>query len=974
MKQLVIITALGLLLVNSGAADDLYKVTLHSHEDAQSLRATGVEALLWVDGGYLVLAEGEQSSLLRQAGLDIGLLASDVQRHELALDRRRDPKNAERFEVIYAADGVRLLRVDPVSLSDPANRSELLEIGNEHLTIEYYPESDVSFSAIPLEGTLQDLVDAVNQDSLYSYVCSLQSYPYREPGTATNIGARDWVYNKFVDLGYDSVMLDPFVVYCSQNEATYCNNVIACKPGVLYPQKHIIVGAHFDAVVASPGADDNGSGVAGVLELARVLRDVDLPMTLVFVAFDSEEWSLDGSHHYVDDALVNGEQIVYMQNMDMIGAEGNDVLADLHYGPIDAYAKIWDQVAQLYTGLSGNLVGSLSASDHYPFQQAGFDVCFVIEHVFSSYYHSAHDSTSYMDFGYMTQIVQATLATVYTAAGYLPPVNFTSVQDPNDGQSLIVNWQYLDPVNIDYYTLLCRRTDNPLDQITYQIEPPDTSLLIEGLIEDKGYYFRIRAYDYDGLTSFNYDYTYGTPSTQIARPLNLAATPLPEAVRVSWTYDPSDLTFSHFAVIRDGSVIAELVDTSYIDNGELGTDVHAYRVVAVDDDGDATDTMSVNPVYMRAANPQPDRILAINRSTYWYSDMVDEAESGAFLREALSPYDYDYLSDTISWLNPHDTSHTDLFDLVNYSLVVVGAECATRDDIGMSPLAGGILDTLAYYMAMGGKVIVFGRWGHTLNMLSSTDYEGGESYDDAYYNLFHIDRHWFTPTYIYMLNTRITADLIGAHSLTADYPQLIWDSSATVAHSRACDYPVLWATGIPSASYCDLRSEELEVIYTYQSRNPASSWENQPVAWRCLESDNPYVFFNIPLSFFERNAAIAALRQAVDDLLGYTTGVGPTASEGLPGTVELSQNYPNPFNPATDIIYTIPQKGHVTLSVFNILGRRVATLVDETKAAGTHIARWDGTSDAGTKVATGIYLYRLQAGDVSEARKMLLLK
>jgi hypothetical protein len=88
----------------------------------------------------------------------------------------------------------------------------------------------------------------------------------------------------------------------------------------------------------------------------------------------------------------------------------------------------------------------------------------------------------------------------------------------------------------------------------------------------------------------------------------------------------------------------------------------------------------------------------------------------------------------------------------------------------------------------------------------------------------------------------------------------------------------------------------------------------------------------------------------------------------------LLQNYPNPFNPATDIQYTLPTDCEVKLVIYNILGQKVRTLVNEHQTAGFKTIRWDGKTDKGSKVSTGIYLYKLQAGEFTETKKMLLLK
>ena len=94
----------------------------------------------------------------------------------------------------------------------------------------------------------------------------------------------------------------------------------------------------------------------------------------------------------------------------------------------------------------------------------------------------------------------------------------------------------------------------------------------------------------------------------------------------------------------------------------------------------------------------------------------------------------------------------------------------------------------------------------------------------------------------------------------------------------------------------------------------------------------------------------------------------------LPCEFELFQNYPNPFNPTTTIRYNLPQRSHVTIDVFNVLGQKVRTLVDREEAAGSYRVSWNGTNSSGRAVSTGVYLYRFRAGEHVETKKMLLLK
>ena len=90
---------------------------------------------------------------------------------------------------------------------------------------------------------------------------------------------------------------------------------------------------------------------------------------------------------------------------------------------------------------------------------------------------------------------------------------------------------------------------------------------------------------------------------------------------------------------------------------------------------------------------------------------------------------------------------------------------------------------------------------------------------------------------------------------------------------------------------------------------------------------------------------------------------------GVPTQFELSQNYPNPFNPVTSIGYTLPTTAKVKLSVFNVLGQEVASLVDGQVEAGYHTVKWDAH-----EMATGVYFYRLEAGSFTATKKCLIVK
>ena len=110
----------------------------------------------------------------------------------------------------------------------------------------------------------------------------------------------------------------------------------------------------------------------------------------------------------------------------------------------------------------------------------------------------------------------------------------------------------------------------------------------------------------------------------------------------------------------------------------------------------------------------------------------------------------------------------------------------------------------------------------------------------------------------------------------------------------------------------------------------------------------------------------------VDDTVevdNEVTGVLEPDSPGRPHTYQLAQNYPNPFNPVTKIRFTVADRQLTIVSVYDLLGREVATLVNEVKEPGTYEVAFDASG-----LASGVYLYRLQSGDFTQIRRMTVLK
>ena len=140
------------------------------------------------------------------------------------------------------------------------------------------------------------------------------------------------------------------------------------------------------------------------------------------------------------------------------------------------------------------------------------------------------------------------------------------------------------------------------------------------------------------------------------------------------------------------------------------------------------------------------------------------------------------------------------------------------------------------------------------------------------------------------------------------------------------------------------------------------------VKFECIGSRDSKSSLN--LEFFAMAAAYTFA-----DLLPYVeTVTGDLKAEELPDEFSISQNQPNPFNPETTIRYRSHKAVHVNLEIYNLLGHKIRTMVNEFQEAGNYEVVWDGRDDTGKNVSNGVYIYKIQAGGFSEIKKMLFVK
>lgn len=192
---------------------------------------------------------------------------------------------------------------------------------------------------------IRALMDSVSLDSIQANIEHLCSYHTRRYDSRFIYDVQDWLVSRYKSFGADTVMLHDFEVpYFEQGTA---DNVIAVKWGTTTPQEFVVCGAHYDSwnadgydpdTIRSPGADDNASGVAGILETARLLSPYTFDRTVIFANWCAEEIGLVGSAAYAHDCAEQRMDIVAYFNLDMTGylAEGSDIHVNLMYTTQDS--------------------------------------------------------------------------------------------------------------------------------------------------------------------------------------------------------------------------------------------------------------------------------------------------------------------------------------------------------------------------------------------------------------------------------------------------------------------------------------------------------------------------------------------------------------------------------------------------------------------------------------------------------------
>lgn len=296
-----------------------------------------------------------------------------------------------------------------------------------------------------IDPTISAMVGAVSKNRIESHIQTLQNFVTRDASTNGCKKAGDFLFDTLTGYGLDADE-DTF-----NFEGYRSRNIIGYLPGKTNPSSVVIIGAHYDSYAepdstqSAPGADDNASGTAAVLEAAKIMSGYSFKYSVKFILFSAEEWGLYGSDHYAEEADQRGEDIIGVITLDMVSytdalPEDLDVIVNTNSKWM---GTILEAAAQNYSGIDVLTTKDnyYDYSDHYSFWDYGFPAVLCIEDYEDTnpYYHTTKDKINTVNLNFATEVVKTCLAAAAVMAGPSETVSPTiTVISPNGGETLSV--------------------------------------------------------------------------------------------------------------------------------------------------------------------------------------------------------------------------------------------------------------------------------------------------------------------------------------------------------------------------------------------------------------------------------------------------------------------------------------------------------------------------------------------------------
>lgn len=286
-----------------------------------------------------------------------------------------------------------------------------------------------------------DIVNQCSQNNITSSLTQFEALGVKRRGTTALQNTLDWLKNKYLSYGYTANQLQEFS-YTYSGSSAVCKNLVVTKIGTTYPNTYVIICGHYDSIVGT-GTNDNGSGVAAILEVARLLQNVPTEYSIKFINFSGEEDGLRGSQNYVS-TVVNGTtpkmNIRLVFNLDEVGGVAgldNDTITcerdtstpTSNNAASNTFTNQLITCTELYSPLN-TFLSYAYASDYMSFQANNEIITGFFETNETTHRHTATDLLVNMDPVYNFNVAKAaTGAALHFAVASTTPLNTVEQND-----------------------------------------------------------------------------------------------------------------------------------------------------------------------------------------------------------------------------------------------------------------------------------------------------------------------------------------------------------------------------------------------------------------------------------------------------------------------------------------------------------------------------------------------------------------
>lgn len=272
-----------------------------------------------------------------------------------------------------------------------------------------------SLSAQTYNSYYNSVVTNVSSSNILADLITFENFGIKDVGSTAISNAQSWITTRYQDLGYTDIVEQPF-----SYGGNTTNNIIITKTGSVYPNTFLIIDAHYDTINGT-GTNDNGSGTVLMMELARLLKNVNTEYSIKFIHFSGEEDGLIGSNYYVNNTVIpDNLDISLVLNIDEVGGVNgliNNIIVcendqDNTPSANNAASAASTTIMANCFGLYSNLATEISyayASDYVPFQNNGEIITGLYEKNETPYAHTSSDTLANMDVNYLFEVTKGAL-------------------------------------------------------------------------------------------------------------------------------------------------------------------------------------------------------------------------------------------------------------------------------------------------------------------------------------------------------------------------------------------------------------------------------------------------------------------------------------------------------------------------------------------------------------------------------------